>query len=181
MGHIKNLSEENVKWSAQNLPHLVLSNLHVKTCSFHYMTISGMSAIVLACHLAHMACVAELKSRWWGISSNFCSIVNLRRLHRLFKSDVLLQRPHLKVCTRNYIAIKVLMKWRWWRKNRRCRVKSTFLSRVKLARVFLQQGKHLSLVAYCLGPPTDIRHFLNSIPGVIWQQWPSCRLKAQLH
>jgi hypothetical protein len=26
----------------------------------HYMSMSGMSAIVLACQLAHMACVAEL-------------------------------------------------------------------------------------------------------------------------
>jgi hypothetical protein len=26
----------------------------------HYMRMSGMSAIVLACQLAHMACVAEL-------------------------------------------------------------------------------------------------------------------------
>jgi hypothetical protein len=37
------------------LPHLVLSNLHMKTCSLHYMSMSGMSAIVLACQLAHMA------------------------------------------------------------------------------------------------------------------------------
>jgi hypothetical protein len=38
----------------------VLSNLHVKTCSLPYMTMSGMSAIVLACQLAHMAYLAEL-------------------------------------------------------------------------------------------------------------------------
>jgi hypothetical protein len=37
-----------------------LSNLHVKTCSLHYMTMSCMSAIVLDCQLAHMACIAEL-------------------------------------------------------------------------------------------------------------------------
>jgi hypothetical protein len=37
-----------------------LSSLHVKTCSLHYMTMSGMSAIVLACQLAQMACVTEL-------------------------------------------------------------------------------------------------------------------------
>jgi hypothetical protein len=60
MGHRKKLAEENIKRSAQNLPHLVLSSLHVKTCSLHYMTMSGMSAIVLACQLAHMACVVEL-------------------------------------------------------------------------------------------------------------------------
>jgi hypothetical protein len=34
--------------------------MHVKTCSLHYMTMSCMSAIVLACQLAHMACLAEL-------------------------------------------------------------------------------------------------------------------------
>jgi hypothetical protein len=39
---------------------LVLSNLHVKTSSLLYMTMSCMSAIVVDCHLAHMACVAEL-------------------------------------------------------------------------------------------------------------------------
>jgi hypothetical protein len=60
MGQRKNLSEENVKLSSQNVPHLVLINLHVKTCSLHYMSMSGMSAIVLACKLAHMAGVAEL-------------------------------------------------------------------------------------------------------------------------
>jgi hypothetical protein len=42
---------------------LVLSNLHMKTCSLHYMSMSGMSAIVLACQLAHMACVAELPKK----------------------------------------------------------------------------------------------------------------------
>jgi hypothetical protein len=31
--------------------------------SLHYMSISGMSAIVLACQLAHMACVAELPKK----------------------------------------------------------------------------------------------------------------------
>jgi hypothetical protein len=47
-------SEENVKQSALNLPHLELINLHVKTCSLNYMSMSGMSAIVLACQLAYM-------------------------------------------------------------------------------------------------------------------------------
>jgi hypothetical protein len=55
-----------------NLPHLVLRKRHVKTCILHYMSMSGMSAIVKACQLAHTACVSELPTyRWWGISYAF--------------------------------------------------------------------------------------------------------------
>jgi hypothetical protein len=56
------IRKENVKLSAKNLQHLVLSNLHAKPCILYDMNMSVMS-VMLGIVLACLACKAGLPTK----------------------------------------------------------------------------------------------------------------------